>query len=326
MVFDLRRFAGRPGAYHIQGKWDWSAVKMDGTIRLHRLDDFKTASLTPDTQDKFIAATGTVPIDLTGADFLFVDHAWLHRTTSARQIPADLPPERTGPSNQFRIEVDTDGLRPGPYLLALSRVDGAVTDVPVRLLPAPPRLDTAAARVNIGDRRRARDAGRHRPGPHRKNRRRQSRRRIASRERGRTRRRDATVELHADAKPGDKLALLAKVEGMSAAIRFPGVLQVARGAAAASLEAKASIPADLAVAVRDGEIPAGSWVSYILQVEPAGAGGTLTLQCAEPALSVQPLQPAPRRKTAQRATGRNRRCRLVPFARPRARWGNPAAL
>src|SRR5581483_11433498 len=78
--------------------------------------------------------------------------AWLHRSTSSRQLPADLPTDRSRPSTQLRIEVDTDGLRPGPYLLALSRVDGKVTDVPVRLLAAPPRLDGSPVRVNLGDR------------------------------------------------------------------------------------------------------------------------------------------------------------------------------
>ncbi len=296
LVMDLRRHEGAPGNYHLQGKWDWDTVKVTGTLRLHELNDFKTAAVTPDSQDKLIAGTGIVPIDLTGADFVFADHAWLHRTTSARQIPADLPVDRSGPSNQLRIEVNTDGLRAGPYLLALGRVDGAVTEMPVRLLPAPPRLDTSAARVNVGDREE----------------------RLALTGSGLDRiermdgdkadvvlqapnddgtRREITVKLHADAKPGDKLGLLAKVEGMSAAIRFPGALQVAQARPRIS-EAKASIPADLAVAVRDGEIPAGAgagasaaaWVSYVLRVEPSGASGSLTLQCAEPARAVQSVK------------------------------------
>ncbi len=288
LVLDLRKFTGAPGAYVLQGKWDWNTVKAVGSVRVHRLDDFKTANLTPETQDKFIAGTGPVPIELKGADFLFVDHAWLHRITSARQIPADLPRERSGPSTQLRIEVDTDGLRPGPYLLALARVDGAVTDMPVRLLPAPPRLDTSAARVNIGDREeRVTLSG---SGLDRIE-------RIdgdkadfvlqAANEEGT--RRDVTVRLHADAKPGDKLGLTSKVEGMSGVTRFPAVFQVA-AARPGIREAKASIPSDLAVAVRDGEIPAGSWVSYVLRVEPAGASGTLTLQCAEAGRAVQPVK------------------------------------
>lgn len=288
LVVDLRKFPEAPGTYHIQGKWDWSTVKVADAVRLHRLDDFKTASVTPQTQDKFIAATGTVPIELTGADFLFVDHAWLHRVTSARQIPADLPPVRTGPSDQLRVEVDTDGLRPGPYMLALARVDGAVTDVPVRLLPTPPRIDTSGARVNTGDREEhVTLAG-------------SGLDRIQSLDADKAdvamqpanedgSKREVRVKLHADAQPGDKLALMAKVEGMSTAIRFPRVLQVA-AARPRILDAKASIPAGLAVTVRDGEIPAGSWVDYVLKVEPMTSTGLLTLQCAEPERVVQGLK------------------------------------
>lgn len=288
LVIDLRRFTGAPGAYHLQGRWDWTQVRSDGEIRPRRLDDFKSASLTPETQDKFIAATGTVPIDLRGADFEFVENVWLHRTTSARQIPADLPPDRSGPATQLRVEINTDGLRPGPYLLALARVDGAVTDLPVRLLPAPPRLDTSGARVNVGDSEahitllgagldRIENIGADEADVTM----------ASSSEDGS--RLELRVKLHGDAKPGDKLALTARVEGMAAAIRFPGVLQVSPPRPRI-VEAKASIPADLAVAVRDGEIPAGSWVSYVLRVEPAGASGTLTLQCAEPARAVQTLR------------------------------------
>jgi hypothetical protein len=167
-------------------------------------------------------------------------------------------------------------------------VDGAVTDVPVRLLPALPRLDTSGARVNVGDREeRVTLAG---SGLDRIERMDGDKADVvlqAANEDGT--RRDVTVKLRADAKPGDKLALLAKVEGMSAAVRFPGALQVAQ-ARPRIREAKASIPADLAVSVRDGEIPAGSRVSYVLRVEPSGSNGSLTLQCAEPALAVQPVK------------------------------------
>jgi len=286
--FDLRKFAGPPGTYRIQGKWDWDTVKVDGTVRLHRLDDFNTARLTPETQDQFIAGTGPVPLDLTGADFMFVDRAWLHRPTNPRQLPADLPPVRVGPSNQLRLEVDTDGLHPGPYLLALARVDGAVTDLPIRLLAPPPRVDTRGARVNTGDRQaRVTLAGSGLDRIERLDGEKADIALEAASEDGTTR--DATIRLHADAKPGDRLALAAKVEGMTGPVRFPGVLQVA-AARPRIVDAKVSVSPDLVVAARDGEIPAGSWVSYALRVEPSGASASLTLQCAEPALAVQPVK------------------------------------
>ncbi len=288
LQLDLHKFPGAPGAYSIQAKWDWDAVKVAGTVRVHRLDDFKTASVTPESQDKLIVATGPVPIDLTGADFLFVDHAWLHRPGSARQTPAEIPAGRSAEPDRLRVEVETDGLRPGDYLLALARIDGVVTDVPVRLLAAPPRLDAPAPRVNIGDReQRITLAG-------------WGLDRIMALSSGVAdiallpanedgTRREATVRLHADAKAGERAVLIGKVEGMTAAVRFPGALQVAAARPRIS-EAKASLVGDLAVAPRGGEIPAGSWVSYALRVEPAGASASLTLQCAEPARMVQPLK------------------------------------
>jgi hypothetical protein len=102
-------------------------------------------------------------------------------------------------------------------------------------------------------------------------------------------RRDATVRLHADVMAGDRLALLAKVQGMNAAVRFPGVLQVA-AARPRIREAKASVAGDLPVIARDGEVPAGSWVSYALRVDPGTSGASVTVQCADPGATVQPLK------------------------------------
>jgi hypothetical protein len=288
LQLDLRKFPGGEGSYRLQGKWDWSSFQVNGTLKLHRLEDLKTAHPTPESQDKLIAGSGPVPVDLTGADFLFVDRAWLHRSGSSRQSPVELPADRPAPSNKLRAEIETDGLRAGPYLLALARIDGAVTEIPVRLLPPPPRVDAAALRVNVGEREQ----------------------RIALTGAGLDRleglesdradfmlqpanddgtRREAAVRLHADAKAGDRIALMGKVEGMSAAVRFPGILQVT-AARPRIREAKVSLPGDLPVAPREGEIPAGSWVSYSMRVDPAAANASLTLQCAEPARMVQPLK------------------------------------
>jgi hypothetical protein len=288
LQLDLRKFAAAPGTYHIQGKWDWDTVKVAGSVRLHRLDDLKTARLTPESQDRLIAGTGPVQVDLTGADFLFVDHAWLHRPNNARQLPADLPAARVAPSDQLQVEVDTDGLRAGPYLLALSRIDGATTDMPVRVLPAVPRVDGPGPRVNVGQaEQRVTFTG---AGLDRLEKLDCDRADVVLQPAGEDgSRRDAVVRLHADAKAGDKLAVLAKVEGMAAAVRFPAAFQVA-AARPRIREAKASGAGDLLVAVRDGEVSAGSWVSYALRVEPAGSSASLTVQCAEPAATVQPLK------------------------------------
>src|SRR5579885_1072948 len=284
---DLRKFAGAPGPYTLRGKWDWETLTVGGTVNLHRFDDLSMARLTADSQDKLIAGTGPVPVTLIGADFLFVEKAWLHRAGSSRQSEVDLPQDRSGPPDQLRLVVETDGLRPGPYVLTLSRIDGATADLPVRLLPPVPKL-AGAARVNIGERsQRAVLTG-------------TDLNRIESvasdgadvmlEPAGEdSARREMTVRLHAGAKPGAKFALDARVEGMAGAVHFPGALQVV-AARPKILEAKPSLASDLAVALREGEIPAGSWVSFALKVDPSPANAALTLQCAGPDRMVQALK------------------------------------
>jgi hypothetical protein len=281
---DLRKFPGGPGEYRLEGKWDWNVFRVNGSVHLHRLDDFKTAKLTPESQDRFIAGTGFTRLTLTGADFLFVDKAWMHRPESSRQIPVDLPVERTQPADRLRLDVDTDGLRPGPFVLALSRIDGAVTELPVQLLPPPPRI-TGVARVNLGEHDQTvmfsgtgldRIEGIDIDGatvtfnP--------------ANEDGT--RRQAAVRLTPQAKAGDRLSAALKVTGMAQPLRIPLLLQVAE-ARPKIRQAKISIPGDLSVAVREGEIPAGSWVSVQLSVEPASIEPAVTLDCAEPARTIE---------------------------------------
>ncbi len=276
---DLRKFAGAPGEYTIQGKWDWDTYKISGTVWLDRFDDLKQARLTPDSQDKLTAGAGPVDVDLTGCDFRFIERAALHRPESARQIPLDLPEH---PTQNLRLEIDTDDLHVGPYLLALSRIDGASTEVPLRLLPPNPTLDHA--RVHIGDREQK--IVFHGSGLDRIQALQSDGADITLAPATDPAQREATVQLHANAKQGDQLALAAKVDGRVNPLSFAGALQVA-GARPKILEAKISVPADPAIVPRDGEVPAGSWVSFAMKIDPAGAQPLMTLECAEQALTVQ---------------------------------------
>jgi hypothetical protein len=286
--FDLRQFPGGPGLYTIEGRWDWSPYRVAGSLRLHRLDDLSAARLTPESQDRLISGTGPVALVLTGANLRFIERAWMHRPDSVREIPVDLPAEHLSPPDQLRVEVDTDGLRPGPYLLALARMDGVVADVPVQLLPPPPRLEGPPVRVHVGDPQQTvtlRGSGLDRlerleadaaaidllpPG-------------------GDDTRRQAVVRLQPAAQPGARMDLAAQVRGMTSPLRLPGALQVA-GARPRIAEATPSVPAGLAVAPQSGELPAGSFVSFALRLQPEDARPVVTLQCAEAARTVIPMK------------------------------------
>src|SRR5262249_51180481 len=150
---------------------------------------------------------------------------------------------------------------------ALSRIDGATADIPVRLLPPPPRL-SGSVRVNVGERNQRvtftgtgleRIEGISSDGAD-----------VTLEAAGEdSARRDAVVRLRADAKPGARLTLDARVEGMAGAVHFPAAMQVV-AARPKILEAKMAQTSELymGVAPRDGELPAGSWVGVAIRVEP----------------------------------------------------------
>lgn len=273
---DLRGFSGLPGLYGIEGRWDWGAVRMNGAVRLHQLDDLSAAVLTPESQDRLIIDTGLIALDLAGANLRFIERAWMHRPESERHIAVDLPAKRDGAANQLRVEVDTDGLHPGEYRLALTRVDGAMTDIPVRLLPSAPRIESAAIRLNAGEPSqkvtlRGTDLDRIealesplavielRPAS------------VSGTQR------DAVIRLRSAATPGASLELAARVTGRTGLLRFPGVFQVAP-ARPRIASGRAAPPADLPVTLREGELPAGSYVSFTLRFE-AAVPPSLSLKC-----------------------------------------------
>lgn len=286
LQFDLRKFPAGPGAYHLTGQWDWDAFQVDGAIRLFPLDDLKTVRVTPESQAHLVTHTGSVPVQLAGADFQFVDHVDLHRPGSQRLVPVDVTSPKAAPEPQLQVDIDTDSLRPGPYLLALARVDGAVSDVPLQVLPPNPEIDNLPFRANVGEKEQTFTLAGSRLD------------RISKVEcEGATiqlgpatdkgRKRQVTVALAPGPQPGDKVAATMGVEGTVATIRIPVLLQVV-GARPRIKDAVRSLPQELNVALQEGELPAGSFVSFSLAMEPAHARPTLTLQCKDAARSVEP--------------------------------------
>jgi hypothetical protein len=273
---DLRGFAGLPGLYGIEGRWDWGAVRLNGAVRLHQLDDLSGAALTEESKDELVINTGLIALHLTGANLRFIERAWLHRPESERHIAVDLPAKRDGPADHLRVELDTDGLHAGEYRLALTRVDGVMADIPVRLLPNAPHLESAALRLSLGEPSqtvtlRGTDLDRIEAieSP------------LAAIElRAGTAngtQREAVIRLRPAATPGTSLDLAARVAGRTGLLRFPGVFQVipARPRIASG---RAAPPADLPVTSREGELPAGSHVSFTLRFETAGPP-SLSLKC-----------------------------------------------
>ena len=168
LQLDLRKLAGGPGTYRIQGKWDWDTVKVAGTVRLHKLDDLKTAQLTPESQDRLIAGIGSRAGGPHRRGFPL-------RRSRLAPSPQQCPPAPRGPARNTSAALGSlasrsrhrRSARQARILLALSRIDGATTDMPLRVLPAVPRLESPGPRVNVGQTRATRHLHRRRSRPHR---------------------------------------------------------------------------------------------------------------------------------------------------------------
>ncbi len=288
LELDLRTFPTGPGSYHLTGQWDWDTFPVSGAIHLFPLDDLKAARITPESQVRLVTHTGYVPVELAGADFQFVDHVDLHRPNSQRLAAVDVTSAKAAPEPQLQLGIDTDSVGPGSYLLALTRIDGAVSEVPVQVLPPNPEIANLPLRVNLGEKDQVFtltgsrldhiskidcDGATVQLGPATDN----------------GRGRQVTVALARGLRPGDTIAAAIGIEGTAAVLRIPALLQVV-GARPRIKDAVRSLPQELNVALKEGELPAGSFVSFSIVMEPAEARPTLALQCKDASRNVEALK------------------------------------
>jgi len=289
--FDLRRASAAPGSYHLQGKWDWGTAQVAGDIHLAPLADAAAIRLAAGSQLALVEGRGVVPLRLEGADFEFVERVSLRKAGVLGGTPIDLDyvlpvRPRVGPQQSLEVEIDTNHFRGGVYQLALVQTGGSAQNVPVRVLPPLPAIANLPLRVNIG----ARDF------------------RLLLRGSGLERierltaehatlhlgdaaggEREVFISLDASARKGDHLELLLTVAGVADAARIPDGILVA-GPRPHIVGWKLSPPEGLGAALREGELPAGSFVGVSLQAENLDAQPAVRLECAEAGRMLQPIR------------------------------------
>jgi hypothetical protein len=153
ITLDLSKVKLAPGEYQLAADWDWTPFKVNGKIEVHPLGNIADAQLTTDSRDALITGTGSVQIQLTGTDFEFVDSVSLAgQTQKPVPLPFTLPKGRQqGDQRKMQVELQTNGLAPGRYSLAITQVDGTTADVPVTIHPANPELTQIPVRLNVGE-------------------------------------------------------------------------------------------------------------------------------------------------------------------------------
>ncbi len=281
LELDLTGCEAPPGAYKLTAVWDWDTLQVAGSVNLHPLADFKKAAPTPESQDRLIEGAGPVKLTLSGADFEFVEKVSLLKEALEFTLPLG---KRAGPQDTLSVDVNAGSLKAGRYQLAITQADGVAREVPLRVLPPMPVVANLPLRANLGEGRQKiaiRGSGLERiegveaagaaaelgqPGPST---------------------RDLSVQLGETARKGDVLKLAFRIEGMHAPLEIDRGIAVA-GPRPRITGTERSLPDDLGVAVRPGELPAGSFVSFSLRTENVEGQPALHVGCGggDPALTL----------------------------------------
>jgi len=282
---DLKKAALAAGDYRLTASWDWETIAL-GTVHLRPFGELSKAALPPASRDKLVQGNGTVTVELTGADFEFVDKVELQKVAARPPKPVtaffELPKgPRAGPQTTMKVDIDTAAA--GEYKLLLAQDGGPPQALPVTVLPPNPSLSKLPVRVNIGET----EQPLHFEGG--------GLDRIESMTSEAGEIAGGKLRLKPGAKPGDRFAVSLKVRGLEAPLAVPDAIEVV-GPRPKIVSARRSATADTGIELREDELPAGMSVGFALAVEHLRDAGSerprLALGCrggeARHALALSP--------------------------------------
>jgi hypothetical protein len=145
--------AMQPGTYALAARWDWNALRTNGTLQVHAIPEGGGVRISSRSRTRLIENATNVEIALEGANFRFVEEATLVRKNDPYAAPRTVPFRlETQAASESRLFVLLNGepLRRGDYQLSLKQAGGKElrTDIPV--LPEPTSLTGVPLRVNVG--------------------------------------------------------------------------------------------------------------------------------------------------------------------------------
>ncbi len=288
---DLSKVSAPAGEYRLAAKWDWDPLEIAGTLHLHLFGDFTRVILAPGERDKLVEGNGVRGVELSGADFEFLDtvsHETAGRDGKAAEMGFTLPVgKRSGPQSSVTVNIDT--AKRGPYRLVLTQSDGVAHAVPLEILPPSPKISNLPIRLNLGESSesmRLQGSG-------------MERIEAASSDVGEIRGApdlqgwSGEVALKNGLTTGQNFSLRLKVKGLAGSITVPDAIQIV-GARPRVLSLQKSLAGDLGIEIGGDELAAGTAAGLILTVNlPRDANRPrLELGCASGELR-QPLTLAP---------------------------------
>ena len=155
LEIDLSKTKASAGDYQLAATWDWDPLPVTGTLHLYPYGDFAHVALASGAHDKLIAGNGSVAVELSRADFEFLEKVAIESTArdaKPSEVAFTLPlGKRAGPQNSVTVNIDT--AKQGSYRLLLTQSDGAAHKIPVTILPPNPKISDLPIRLNMGETR-----------------------------------------------------------------------------------------------------------------------------------------------------------------------------
>lgn len=290
LAVDLRKVKLAPGAYRLAARWDWTPVEVSGVINVKPIPSLAAAALAPGVADRLVAGSGTVSLDVTGADFSFVNKLELLPKGAADGaiVPVTFHPP-AAEADRLVASLDTSKLVPGSYTLRMQQVNGAHQDVTVAIHPPNPVLEKLPLSAHVDESAQA--VVLH--GSHL-----ELIRQISSPGANWTlapatpgtalTERDATITLAPAAKVGDSLPLSLTVEGLDDPIEVPAAVRVL-GPRPSIHGLTASLTGGNTVTLLPGELPADAIANFAFTVEHASGQPDLRLRCGQADDGTAPL-------------------------------------
>ena len=294
----------KPGLWTLAANWDWDPIAVSGSLALHSFPQFRSAHLTPASQDKLIAGAGTVDLELTGDDFEFVRKVEYKRRddpfAQPQGIPFLLPKEPAGPENSMKVRIDAKNLATGDYEFEIAQADDKIHETPFKVLPPRPVITGTPIVLNTG----AEDVEvtLHGAGLDRIETISAEHAQFTLGDAGNGTERTVAVKLDSGIKPGTMVTLHVKAKDFEEPFAVADVFAIA-GPAPEITTVRRSAQGTPGVSLQPGEIAADAPVGFEIGVQHAPGISALDLSCGDANLRISPGDAKQNAKLTVESTG-----------------------
>lgn len=283
LELDLAGAKLKAGSWKLAANWDWDPIAVSGNLVLHDFSAFKSAHLTPESQDELTSGAGTLDLELAGDDFEFVRRIEYKKQgdpfAQPQSVPFHLPKEPpAGPETSLKVRLDAKPLATGNYVFLIAQSDEKVHETPFKVLAAPPSISGTPMVLNTGIGTQA--VVLHGAGLDRIEQISADDAQIILGESGSGDRRSVTVKLKADLKAGTLLTVQMKVRNFEEPVAVPDAFLVG-GPKPVITSVRESSQGNLGIALNPGEMAVNSQVGFEMGVLHAPVVSAVDLSCED---------------------------------------------